>query len=291
MAADLAVTGVQPSRVSHKGCSHYRVRAKTSYVDETLFGHSNRLQSSETEFDPPWISTSQAGSQQPLLWSPSSQTRPSANGQIGPVPTPSKCGGTPIKKNKYRLKYCMPSYCDESLFGSKQEDPGWEAPWTAKEVKMKIRPLLWTPPMHKISSNAFCSRSNQFTSTKGNPVKPLYPATRESSTDFIAEDRGKTDYWQRPNSNNDSANDTPIRGRSQSLTRIHNARKQIAKADSIQNIPRNAEQLQSRPISAIVVLSGPQHFNRPRSGSLSDSVSFSRPKTTGSVKLNPPWKY
>ncbi|XP_067911226.1 RBPJ-interacting and tubulin-associated protein 1-like isoform X2 [Heterodontus francisci] len=291
MSADLAVTGVQPSRVSHKGYSHYRVRAKTSYVDETLFGHSDGLQSSVAEFEPPWGSTSQTGSRQPLLWSPSSQMRPSTNGEIGPVPTPAKCGGMPVKKNKYRLKSCMPSYCDESLFGPKQEDPGWEAPWTAKEDKIKTRPLLWTPSVHKISSNALCSSSTQFSSAKRNPVKPHYPTTRESSADFIAEYRGKTDYWKRPNSDNDSAKDTPIRERTQSLTRMRITRKRIVKADSTQNTTRNTEQLQCRQMSAFTVLSGPQYCNRQRPGSLSDYVSCGQPKAAGSIKLNPPWKY
>ncbi|XP_041058255.1 RBPJ-interacting and tubulin-associated protein 1-like isoform X1 [Carcharodon carcharias] len=287
MSSDLAVTDLQPSHVRHKGCSRYRVRAKTSYVDETLFGHSNGLQRSVAEFEPPWGSTSQTGSQQPLLWSPSSQIRPSANGKIGPVPTPSKCGGTPIKKNKYRLKCRMPSYCDESLFGSKQEDPGWEAPWTAEEDKIKIRPLLWTPSVHKISSNEFCS---EFSPAKGNPVKPPYAVTKESSTDFITEYRDKADYWKRPNSDSDSVNDTPIRERSQSLTRMHNSKKRIVKADSTYTA-RNTEQLQYRPISAFTLPSGPQHYNRWRPGSMSDSVSSNQPKTTSSVTINPPWKY
>ncbi|GCB62812.1 RBPJ-interacting and tubulin-associated protein 1-like [Scyliorhinus torazame] len=291
MSGNFAVTDVQPSRVCHKGCSHYRVRAKTSFVDETLFGHSNGLQSSVAEFEPPWGSSSQTGSRQPLFWSPSSQIRPSANGDIGPVPTPSKCGGTPVKKNKYRLKCRKPSYCDESLFGSKQDDPGWEAPWTTQEDKRNIRPLLWTPTVHKISSSESCSHNTQFSSTKGNPVKPPYSVTREPSTDFIAEYRGKADYWKRSNSNNDSANDTPVREPSQSLTRMHSSRKRIAKADSTHNTTRNTEQLQCRPISAFTLLSEPQRYNRQRPGSVSDSVSCSYPKTTDSVTLNPPWKY
>ncbi|XP_078083147.1 RBPJ-interacting and tubulin-associated protein 1-like [Mustelus asterias] len=286
MSGNLAVTDFQPSHVRHKGCSHYRVRAKTSYVDETLFGHSNELQSSLAEFEPPWGSTSQTGSRHPLLWSPSSQIRPSATGEIGPVPNPSKCGSTPIKKNKYRLKCRMPSYCDETLFGSKQEDADWEAPWTAQEDKIKIRPLLWTPSVHKISSNESCSRSVQFSFAKGNTVKPPYSNTRESCHDFIAEYRGKADYWKRPNSDNDSANDTPARERPQSLTRIPSSRTKIVKVDS-----RNTEQLQYRPISVLTSHSGPQHYNKQRPGSRSDSVSRSQSKTTSSVILNPPWKY
>ncbi|XP_020367302.1 RBPJ-interacting and tubulin-associated protein 1 isoform X2 [Rhincodon typus] len=291
MSADKAVNAVQHSHVRRKGFRHYRVIGKTSYVDETLFGNSSGLRSSVTEFEPPWGSTSQTGSQQSSSWNSSSQIKPSANGEIGLVPNAHKCDGTPIKKNKYRLKGHVPSYCDESLFGTKQEDPDWEAPWTAQEDKIKIRPLLWTPSVHKISSNAFCSCSCQFSSAKGNPVKPLYSVTRESCTDPITEKRGKSDYWKRPKSDKDSTNGTTIQEQSKSLTRIPSPWKRIVKADSPLNTARNTEQLQCRPISPFTRLSGPKHCNKQKPGNLSDSVSYSQPKITGSVTLSPPWKY
>ncbi|XP_078277853.1 RBPJ-interacting and tubulin-associated protein 1-like [Rhinoraja longicauda] len=288
MSADTAITAIQACRASHKGRSRYKVGAKTSYVDETLFGCSSKVQISMDEFDPPWVSASPATTQRPLLWSPSTQTRP--NGDVTQVPIPLKSGRTPIK-NKYRLKSCKPSYCDESLFGPRQDDASWEAPWTAKDDKIKIRPLLWSPTPRKISPSAFRSTSNQLPSDGRNPVKPLYPTTRESSADFITEYKGKTDYWRRPDSNNASPINTPVRRRSQSLTRKHNSMKEIVKDDSTLNAPRNIKSLRGRPISASAAHSGLQHCLRPRSGSLSDSATANRFNTTNSVKLNPPWKY
>ncbi|XP_069789296.1 RBPJ-interacting and tubulin-associated protein 1-like [Narcine bancroftii] len=286
MSTDIAITAIQPCRTSNKGQRHYRVSAKTSYVDETLFGPSSKLQNSLDAFDPPWVS--QAGSQPALLWSPSPQTR--LNGDLSQVSVPLKSGGTPIKKNKYRLKCCKPSYCDESLFGPRQDDAGLESPWTAEHDKMKMCPLLWIPSLHKISSNAFRSSSNQLMSAGQNPMKSLYPSTRESFN-FITEYKGKTDYWKRPDSNNASPNDTPIRRRSQSLTRMHISIKEMVKGDSTQNDPRNITQLRGRPISATTGLSDSKNCYKPRSGSLSGSVTANRLKTRSSVKLNPPWKY
>lgn len=288
MSADIVITAIQACRTSHKGRSRYRVGAKTSYVDETLFGNSSKVQSSMDEFDPPWVSASPAATQRPLLWSPSTQTRP--NGDVSQVPIPLKSGRTPIK-NKYRLKSCKPSYCDESLFGPRQDDAGWEAPWTVKDDKIKIRPLLWSPTPRKISSSVFRSTSNQLPSDGRNPVKPHHPTTRKSSTDFITEYKDKTDYWRRPDSNNASPNDTPGRRRSQSLTRKDNSMKEIVKEDSTLNAPRNIKPLRGRPISASAVHPGLQHSLRTRSGSLSDSATANRLNTTNSVKLNPPWKY
>ncbi|XP_072443463.1 RBPJ-interacting and tubulin-associated protein 1-like isoform X1 [Chiloscyllium punctatum] len=294
MSADKAINAVQHSHVRHKGFNHYRVIAKTSYVDETLFGKSYGLRSPVAELESPWHSTSQTGAQQPSLWSSSSQIKPSAHGEVGLVPNPRKCGGTPIKKNKYRLKGHVPSYCDESLFGPKQEDPNWEAPWTAQEDKIKIRPLLWSPSVHNVSSNAFCSCSSQFSSAKGNPVKPLYLVTRESSTDAIAENRGKSDYWKQPKSDEHSTNSTPILEQSKSLVRKSSPWKRIVKTDFVKaklNTTRNTEQLQCRPISPFTGFSGPKHCNKQKAGKLSDYVSYSQPKVTDSVMLGPPWKY
>ncbi|XP_072921599.1 RBPJ-interacting and tubulin-associated protein 1-like [Hemitrygon akajei] len=284
MSADISITAVQPCRASHKGRSRYRVGAKTSYVDETLFGQSSKLQNSVDEFDPPWASTSQSCSQQPLLWSASVHAR--AGGDTSQIPVPLKSGGTPMKKNKYRLKCCKPSYCDESLFGPRQNDASWEAPWTAKDDKIKIRPLLWTPSLHKISSNVFPSSSNQLPSAKRNPMKPFCPTTKETSTDFNTEYKGKTDYWKRPDSNNASPNGTPFRRRAQSLTRVHSSIKETVKEDSIQNGSRIVKQLQGRPISVSAGFSG----FRLRSDSLSNSAAANRLKPS-SAKLNPPWKY
>ncbi|XP_062890157.1 RBPJ-interacting and tubulin-associated protein 1-like [Mobula hypostoma] len=288
MSAGIAISAVQPCRAGRKGHSRYRVGAKASYVDETLFGQSSKLQNSVDEFDPPWASTSRSGSQQPLLWSPSVSTR--AEGDISQVPVPLKSGGSPMKKNKYRLKCCKPSYCDESLFGPRQNAASWEAPWTAKDDKIKIRPLLWSPSLHKISSNVFHSGSNQLPSAKRNPMKPFCPTTKETSTDFTTEYKGKTDYWKRPDSNNASPNGTPFRRRSQSLTEVHSSIKETVKEDSIQNGPRIVKQLQGRPISVSAGFTGSRHCLRPRSDSLSNSAAANRLKPS-SAKLNPPWKY
>eukprot|EP00062_Callorhinchus_milii_P016767 gi/632968407/ref/XP_007900509.1/ PREDICTED: RBPJ-interacting and tubulin-associated protein 1 [Callorhinchus milii] len=289
MSTDLAVTGVRASCISHKGNSQYRIKAKMSYVDESLFGRSNGLQSPVPEFEPPWVSKPQTEPQQPLLWSPvtiNSPNRRTANGETNPIPVPSKSGGTPTKKNKYRLKSHTPSYCDESLFGSKQDSPVWEAPWTAKENKVKIRPLLWSPITLKINSSAFHAGSTKNASPQAHPVKALSPDTGGSSSGFVAEYRGKTDFWKRPDSNASSVA-TTTRGRSQSLTRWQQAPTQLGAVSSLLNSSRNAERLYCRPTSAFAGLSEPQHCGRRRSG----SASSVRPKMMDSRKPNPPWKY
>lgn len=45
-----------------------------------------------------------------------------------------------------RLISHTPSYCDESLFGSRPEGASWEAPWRAKGGAAKLHTLFWTPP-------------------------------------------------------------------------------------------------------------------------------------------------
>nr|XP_033811905.1 LOW QUALITY PROTEIN: RBPJ-interacting and tubulin-associated protein 1 [Geotrypetes seraphini] len=137
MSTDLMITGIQAFRMPRKVRSAHHVKSSTSFVDETLFRSPHRSgRLSVPDFDPPW--TENIVEQKPLLWSPQTP-----NGikdpNVSKTPSP---GGT---LRKYRLKNHFPSYCDETLFGQKKEEPEWEAPWVKKKEKPKLRPLLWIP--------------------------------------------------------------------------------------------------------------------------------------------------
>ncbi|KAJ7309612.1 hypothetical protein JRQ81_007666 [Phrynocephalus forsythii] len=125
--------GIQTPQLPRKGRG-CRVKAKASYVDESLFGSQAGHQTVAAVFDPPWVDNS-ARAPKPLLWGPDynpSKTSPPAT--------------TPRKRNKYRLKSHTPSYCDETLFGPKPGGQEWAASRAARYEVAMLRPLLWTPP-------------------------------------------------------------------------------------------------------------------------------------------------
>uniref|UniRef100_D3Z228 RBPJ-interacting and tubulin-associated protein 1 n=1 Tax=Mus musculus TaxID=10090 RepID=D3Z228_MOUSE len=85
--------------LQHRSPTSYRVKARASYVDETLFGSPARTRPAQPDFDPPWV-----------------QNCNRSRG-VGPGPpkgslakrdceSPSSRGSTPNltprKKNKYR---------------------------------------------------------------------------------------------------------------------------------------------------------------------------------------------
>uniref|UniRef100_A0AAA9SIT9 RBPJ-interacting and tubulin-associated protein 1 n=1 Tax=Bos taurus TaxID=9913 RepID=A0AAA9SIT9_BOVIN len=140
---ELAISGMQTLHVQHRGRSGYRVKVRPSYVDETLFGSPAGTRPVPPDFDPPWMKKANrsrgvgTGVSQALGANGSCESTSSS----GSTPTL-----TPRKKNKYRLISHTPSYCDESLFGSRQEGAGWEAKWMARGDAAKLHALFWTPP-------------------------------------------------------------------------------------------------------------------------------------------------
>ncbi|XP_011953265.3 RBPJ-interacting and tubulin-associated protein 1 isoform X2 [Ovis aries] len=130
---EMAISGMQTLHVQHRGRSGYRVKVRPSYVDETLFGSPAGTRPAPPDFDPPWMKKANrprgvgTGVSQALGANGSCESTSSS----GSTPTL-----TPRKKNKYRLISHTPSYCEESLFGSRPEGAGWEAKWMARGVPM-----------------------------------------------------------------------------------------------------------------------------------------------------------
>ncbi|XP_005403270.1 PREDICTED: RBPJ-interacting and tubulin-associated protein 1 [Chinchilla lanigera] len=138
-----AVRGMQALRLQHPRRGGCRVKARASYVDETLFGSLVGTRPTLPEFDPPWVQktdrTRGAGARA-LQSSPGKGSQETAPSE-GSTPTL-----TPRKKNRYRLTGHTPSYCDESLFGCRPEGASWEASRLAKGDASKLHSLFWTPP-------------------------------------------------------------------------------------------------------------------------------------------------
>lgn len=140
---ELAISGMQTLHRPHRSRGGYQVKARASYVDETLFGSPSGTRPTPPDFDPPWVE--KAGRTKGV-----GREAPRASGANGSRETTSSRGSTPAltprKKNKYRLISHTPSYCDESLFGSRPVGACWEAPWMVKGGASKLHTLFWTPP-------------------------------------------------------------------------------------------------------------------------------------------------
>lgn len=138
-----AISGMQTLHRQHRCRRGYQVKARASYVDETLFGSPSGTRPPPPDFDPPWVE--KAGGAKGV-----GTEAPRASGARGSCETTSSRVSTPTltprKKNKYRLISHTPSYCDESLFGSRPVGACWEAPWMVKGGASKLHTLLWTPP-------------------------------------------------------------------------------------------------------------------------------------------------
>ncbi|XP_058512609.1 RBPJ-interacting and tubulin-associated protein 1 [Ochotona princeps] len=121
-----------------------RVRARASYVDESLFGSPAGTKLPPPDFDPPWVEADCPA--RAVVGSGTSRT----SAARGNCETTASGGGTstltPKKKNRYRLISHTPSYCDESLFGPRPEGGSWQTSGRTKGSTAKLHALLWTPP-------------------------------------------------------------------------------------------------------------------------------------------------
>ncbi|XP_014714118.1 RBPJ-interacting and tubulin-associated protein 1 [Equus asinus] len=173
---ELAVSGMQTLHLRHR-C---RVKARPSYVDETLFGSPAGTRPAPPDFDPPWVEKAD-------------RTRgvgtgiSRASAANGSCETASSRGSTPTltprRKNKYRLIGHTPSYCDESLFGSRPESTSREAPWTAKGHAAKVHALFWTPPATPRGSHSPRPRET--------PLRAVPPAGPSKAGPRVAADSQK----------------------------------------------------------------------------------------------------
>ncbi|CAJ0927832.1 unnamed protein product [Ranitomeya imitator] len=211
MSLDLSITG-QRTSLPPKKRSSYRYKASNSFVDETLFG------SSGGKVDPALQWTIGTPAQESYLRLPeenkSSASNATARTACSPVGTPRKrtqysllirfflLAGSSGTQRVYlravslvRAKSRSPSYCDESLFGTKIEDCSWEAPWVKKEDSIRIRPLLWSPPPVMRPQNSKV-KTNQI------PVRAVHPPDDRNGA--IGTHNGKGNFWKPPESGSDS---------------------------------------------------------------------------------------
>lgn len=137
---ELVISGMQTLHRQRRCRGGCQVKARASYVDETLFGSPSGTRPTPPDFDPPWVEKANR----------TKGMGKEASRASGSCETTSSRGSTPTltprKKNKYRLISHTPSYCDESLFGSRPEGAGPEAPRMAKGDAAKLHSLCWTPP-------------------------------------------------------------------------------------------------------------------------------------------------
>ncbi|XP_069070654.1 RBPJ-interacting and tubulin-associated protein 1 isoform X2 [Pleurodeles waltl] len=267
MALDLAVTGMQALQLQGKPRRSYRIKASTSYVDETLFGSPSKATRMVAGFEPPWVE--KTSPQRPLLWSPTSDGPGKETGN----PKSNSPASTPRKK--YRVKSRSPSFCDETLFGPKLEDPGWEAPWAKKEDTLKLRPLLWTPP------SAPRVQSTRTTRAKPCPLKAIHPETSQPPPeDFVTEYKGKTDFWKRPENEDDSASWSD--GGLQSCC--------TARPRSTTAAERQWHRATQSPPDAAPSFRNSRGVTRPRSASFSGLDSNRRAIAAAVASHRPPWK-
>lgn len=97
---ELAISGMQTLHFPHRrgGC---RVKAKASYVDETLFGSPVGTRPPPPDFDPPWVQKTDRTRGGDTRASP-----PQASVSKGSCEATPSRGSTPTltpkKKNKYR---------------------------------------------------------------------------------------------------------------------------------------------------------------------------------------------
>ncbi|KAL4217993.1 negative regulation of Notch signaling pathway [Mactra antiquata] len=157
---DLELTGTRPpsaqgcrSQASSRPKSGYRVISDKSNVDELLFSSNHSRNETVINFKPPWGNTPRARGKsdldsskkksrmRPLLWTP--DDRDTVSSQSDKRAFKGHHSIDLERLNRYRPVKQTPSFCDESLFGPKLQEPSFEAPW-AEKVK-KPKPYLFSP--------------------------------------------------------------------------------------------------------------------------------------------------
>ncbi|XP_075418856.1 RBPJ-interacting and tubulin-associated protein 1-like [Tenrec ecaudatus] len=172
----LAVSGMQTVHRQHSCRGGQRLQARASFVDETLFGSPVGTWPSPPDFDPPWVGKANGAGR------PSGRVSQTLDANKSCESTPPR-GSTPMltprKNNKYRLVGHTPSYCDESLFGSRTKGTGWEAPWMVKGDAAKLQALFWTPPT--------TPRGSHTPQPRETPLRAVHPASPATTHPGVAE--------------------------------------------------------------------------------------------------------
>ena len=161
---NLELTGTRPpsvqsnrpsSRSSNRPRSGYHKVSESSDVDELLFTSHHPRQEEVVNFKPPW-STQTARNRsekdrqrskpkmRPLFWAPDERnTVTSQSDRTNILKSSNRGNHDSDRLSKYRPRKYTPSFCDETLFGPRLQEPSFEAPW-AEKVK-KPKPFLFSP--------------------------------------------------------------------------------------------------------------------------------------------------
>ncbi|KAM8816309.1 RBPJ-interacting and tubulin-associated protein 1 [Rhynchonycteris naso] len=262
---ELATNGMQTLRCQHRCRGGHLVKARASYVDETLFGSPAGTRPTPPDFDPPWVKASRTkGVSTEASWASGVNRSCETTSSRGSTPTL-----TPRKKNKYRLISHTPSYCDESLFGSRPKGTSWEAPGMVKGDAAKLHTLFWTPP---------ATPRGHSPHSRETPLRAIHPAGPSKTEPRVKPDSRKlsVDRIDSPR--------PPRRERSHSLTHL--------------DVPS-----MGRPPTSGPHTSGPRDprpstlgvtFRSPLVTPRAHSVSVLEPATPrrggGAQKPKPPWK-
>ncbi|NXC19365.1 RITA1 protein, partial [Corythaeola cristata] len=174
-----------------------------------------------------------------------------------------------------RLRSHAPSFCDESLFGAKPEDPAWAATWMRKEDVAKLHPLLWSPPPAPRKQPSLSSRSTETPLRATHPRAPASPAAEG----LEAGPKGKPCVWKHPESNSGS------RERSESLSRLSTPSDRLSLAS---DNPKTGRYKNQSPLTAPATPRGP--LMRGRSKSVCGHPLARSSTMVGGCKPRPPWK-
>lgn len=167
----------------------------------------------------------------------------------------------------------MPSYCDETLFGTKSGGQEGSTPWMKEDVA-KLCPLLWTPPS--------ASRNHPILPScrKEKPPRAVPRETpRSQQTDGLEAHYREHSFWKRPENNSHEDNQDVFGWPGPGYrpgSRVYCASETFQPPKTDSDIIR--QQDHHLPVS------------RPCSKGTSRSTSVRLSRATGSCKPRPPWK-
>uniref|UniRef100_A0A2K5C5W6 RBPJ-interacting and tubulin-associated protein 1 n=1 Tax=Aotus nancymaae TaxID=37293 RepID=A0A2K5C5W6_AOTNA len=250
---ELVVSGMQTLHLQHRCRAGYRVKARPSYVDESLFGQPK------------------PGTRALL---PPTMTRPScaSKGLVGAKGAhhPSRDSTPEPSPTRERDRYLVTGVGGDSLFGSRSEGASFKAPRMAKGDAAKLRALFWTPPATPRGSHSPRPREA--------PLRAIHPAGPSKTEPRVAADSQKLSMDGLRSSH-------PLRrGRSRSLTHLNLP----STGHPATSAPHTNRPQDPRPSTSGVTFQSPLVTSRARSVSISVPAT---PRQGGATqKPKPPWK-
>nr|XP_048278377.1 RBPJ-interacting and tubulin-associated protein 1 [Myodes glareolus] len=258
---------MQALHLQHRSPGSYRVKARASYVDETLFGSPTGTRPTPPAFDPPWVQNCDRsrgvgpGPPKVSLVKRDCESTPSRGS------TPNL---TPRKRNKYRLIGHTPSYCDESLFGSRPQGTNKEGSQTAIGDTAKLWTLFWTPPA--------TPRGGHSPRPRETPLRAIHPDGPSKTEPSVATGSQKMSQ---------EGLDAPSSlGRRRSHSLAHLSVPSMSHPAS--SVPQANGPRSPRPSTSGMTVRSPLVTPRSRSGRVSEPAAPQQ--GAGPPKPKPPWK-